>query len=116
MRPKAKASVCLAEYLEFFAGLEADGLAGGDGYLGAGARVAADACLAGFDAEDAEAAEFDAVAVREGLLHGFKDGVNGGLGFGAGKSGALHYTLDEVLLDHGGRLPGPATWGGPESY
>ncbi len=77
MRPKAEASGYLAEDLEVFAWLEADGLAGGDGNLGAGARVATDAGFAGLDAEDAEATELDAVAVRESLLHGFKDGVDG---------------------------------------
>jgi hypothetical protein len=74
----------LIEDLEVFAGLEADGFARGDGDLGAGARVAADAGLAGLDSEDAEAAELDAVSFAEGGLHGFKDAVHGGLGLGAG--------------------------------
>ena len=54
--------------MEFFAGFEADGFAGGDADFFAGAWVAADAGLAGFDAEDAEAAEFDALAAAESLL------------------------------------------------
>ena len=85
--------------MEFLAGLEADGLAGGDGDLGAGAGVAAYAGFAGLDGEDAEAAELDTVAGAEGVLHGFEDGVNGGLGLGAGKAGAFDYSLDEILLD-----------------
>ena len=48
--------------LEFFAGLEADGFARRNVDFGAGARVAADAGFAGAHVEDAEAAQFDAVA------------------------------------------------------
>jgi hypothetical protein len=96
----------LVEDLEVFAWLEADGLAGGDGDLGAGAGVAADAGFAGLYGEDAEAAELDAVAGAEGGLHGLKDGVDGGFGLGAGEAGTFHYSLDEILLDQfGGRLP-----------
>ncbi len=95
----------LVEDLEILAGLEAHGLAGGNGDLGAGAGVAAYAGLAGLDGEDAEAAELDAVALAEGGLHGFKDGVHGGLGLGAGETGALDYSLDEILLDQCERSP-----------
>jgi hypothetical protein len=99
----------LAEDLEVFAGLEADGFAGSYGDLGAGAGIAPNAGFAGLDAEDPKTAQLNAVTGREGFFHGFKDGVDGGFGFGAGKSGTLYYALDEVLLDHGVRLPGPAT-------
>jgi hypothetical protein len=88
------------EDLEVFAGLEADGFAWGDADLGAGTGIAADAGLAGLDGKDAKTAQFDAVAVGEGLLHGFKDGVDGGLCLGAGKAGTLYHPLNEVLLDH----------------
>ncbi len=91
----------LVEELEVLAWLEADGLAGGDGDLGAGAGVAADAGLAGLDGEDAEAAELDAVAFGEGALHGFEDGVDGGLGLDAREPGAFDDPENEVLLDHG---------------
>jgi len=84
----------LVENLEVFAWLEADGFAGGDGDLGASARVAADAGFARLYGEDAEAAELDAVAVAEGFLHGFKDGIDGGLRLGTWKAGALDYPLD----------------------
>ncbi len=95
----------LGEEVELFAGLEADGLSGGDGDLGAGAWVAADAGFAGFDGEDAEAAEFDAISGDEGLFHAFEDGVDGGLGFASGKSGSLYHPLNEVLLNHLSRCP-----------
>jgi hypothetical protein len=89
----------LVEDLEVFAGLEADSLAGSDAYFGAGARVAAYAGLAGLDGEDAETAKLDAVRGAEGVLHGFKDGVDRGFSLGAGKTGTLDYALDEILLD-----------------
>ena len=89
--------------MELFSGLEADGFAGGDGDFGAGAGVASDSGLAGFDGEDAEAAEFDAVAFGEGLLHGFEDGVDGRLGLGADEAGAIDHSLNEVLFDQ--RMP-----------
>ncbi len=89
----------LAEGLEVFAWLEADGFAGGDGDLGTGTWVASDAGFAGLDGEDAEAAEFDTVATAQSLLHGFEDGVHGGLCLGPWKAGALNYPLDKVLLD-----------------
>ncbi len=89
----------LRQDLEVFAGFEADGFAGVDADLGAGAGVAAYAGLAGLDGEDAEAAQFDAVVLGEGGLHGFEDGVDGGFGLDAREAGALHDSLDEVLFD-----------------
>jgi len=86
--------VALAERLEVFARLEADSLARSNGDFGAGARISSDAGLAGLDGEDAKAAEFDAVATAQGLLHGFKDGVHGGFCLGPWKAGALNYSLD----------------------
>ena len=84
----------LVENLQVFAGLEANCFAGGDGDLGAGARIATDAGFAGLYGEDAEAAQFDTVAIAERLLHGFEDSVYGGLCLGSGKAGALNYPLD----------------------
>ena len=83
----------LVEQVQFFAGLEADCLAGGDGDLGSGAWIAADAGLAGLDGEDAEATELDAVACDEGLLHALEDCVDRRLCFGSWQSGALNNPL-----------------------
>ena len=33
------------------------------------------------------------------MLHGLEDGVDGCFCLGAGKTGALDYALDEILLD-----------------
>jgi len=88
--------------VQLFTGLEADSFAGGNADLGAGAGVAADAGFAGFDGEDAESAKLDAVAFAEGFLHGFKDGVDGGLCLDTGEPGSFYDTLDEVLFDQSG--------------
>jgi hypothetical protein len=85
--------------VEVFAGLEADGFAGGDRNFGTGAWVAAYAGFAGFNREDAEAAEFDAVPFDEGLFHGFEDGIDGCLCLGAYQSCALDDALDKILFD-----------------
>jgi hypothetical protein len=84
----------LIEDLEIFSGLKANSFAGSDGDLGTGARIASNAGFAGLDSEDAETAQFDAVAVGEGFLHGFEDSVHGGFCLGTGKAGALDYPLD----------------------
>ncbi len=73
----------LLDALKLFAGFEADSLARRDVDLFAGAGIAADASLARLYAEDAEAAEFDALAAAKSLLQRFENGLDGLLGFGA---------------------------------
>ena len=58
--------------LQFFAGLEADGFAWRDVDFFAGARIAADAGFARLDAEDAEAAQLDALSAAERILERFE--------------------------------------------
>jgi hypothetical protein len=48
--------------MEFLARLESDGLAGGYADFGSGARIATDSGFTGADAENAESAQFDALA------------------------------------------------------
>src|ERR1700677_3116854 len=60
------------EALQFFSGLEADGFAWRDVDLFAGPRIAADAGLARLHAEDAEAAELDALAAAERVFQRFE--------------------------------------------
>ena len=91
--------VASVDDLEVFAWFEADGLAGGDADRRAGAGIASDACFTRFDGEDAESAELDAISFGKGLLHGFKDGVDGGFCLGADESGSLHQALGEILFD-----------------
>ena len=92
--------LCGFDALEFFAGFEADGFARRDADFFAGAGVAADAGFAGLDAEDAKAAEFDALAAAESLLKGFEDGFHGLLGFGAADESLGDNRIDDVQLDH----------------
>lgn len=89
----------LVEQVEVLAGFEADGFTGGDGDFGTGAGVAADAGFAGFDGEDAKAAQLDAVARGQRVLHRLKDGIDGGFRLDARQSGALYNTLNKVVLD-----------------
>ena len=86
--------------MEFFAGFEAHGFAGGDGDLGAGAGIAADAGLAGTYIEDPEAAKLDAIAGGERLLQALEDGVNGCLGLVSGQASLGNHMVE------GGVAPG----------
>ena len=86
--------------LEFFAGLEADGFSRRNVDFFAGAGIAADAGLAGFDAEDAEAAQLDALAAAKGLLERFENGFDGLLGFGAADVGGGDDRIYEIQLNH----------------
>ena len=88
--------------VQFLAGFEANRLAGGNADLGAGAGVAADAGFAGADAEDAKAAQFDALAGGQSLLEALEDGIHGSLGLGAGQARALNHMMDDVLLNQRG--------------
>ena len=92
----------LFEDVQVFSRLEADGLAGRDRDLGAGAGISSDAGLPGFDGEDPEAAQLDTIALGEGLLHGLEDGIDGRFGLGAYESGPFNDTLDEILFDQRG--------------
>src|SRR5229473_3820907 len=87
--------------LEFFAGLEANGFAGRDADLLTGARIAANAGLARLDGEDAEAAELDAFAAAESVLHGLEDGFDRLLCFAAGDAGLLYDGVADIDLYHG---------------
>jgi hypothetical protein len=88
------------ETLKFFAGLEADGFAGRDVDFFAGAGIAADAGFARFDAENAKAAEFDALSAAEGLLERFENGFDGLLGFGTADVSRGDDGVYDVQLDH----------------
>jgi hypothetical protein len=85
--------------VEFFSGLEANGLSGGDGDLSAGPWIAPDACFPGTDAKNAEAAEFDAVACGKGLFEAFKDRIDRSFRLGAWQSRTLDDLVDDILFD-----------------
>jgi hypothetical protein len=84
----------LSERLQIFARLETNRFTWSDGDLGARARVAADAGLAGLDSKHAKAAQFNAVAAAQSVLHGFEDGIHGGFRLCPWKPCALNYPLD----------------------
>src|SRR5208282_1877799 len=89
---------------EFLSRFEADGLSRRDAHFFSGARVAADARLAGFDAEDAELAQLDALTRREPLLQHFEDSLDGLFGLRAADARAADDQIHKVELDHP-RLP-----------
>ena len=86
--------------MQLFAGLEADGFAWRDVDLFAGARIAADAGFAGLDAENAEAAEFDALAATESLLERFEDGFDGLFRLGPADESFGDHGVDDIQLNH----------------
>jgi hypothetical protein len=86
--------------LQLFAGFEAYGFAGRDIDLFAGAGIAADAGFARLNAEDAEAAQLDALAAAHGLLEGFENGLDGLLGLGTADVGGSDDGVNNVQLDH----------------
>jgi hypothetical protein len=91
--------------MKFFAWLEANGLAWGNGDFSTRPWVAANAGFTRLDGEDAEPSQLDAVARDEGLLHAVKNSVNRRLCFGSWQSGALNNPLYKILLNHLGRRP-----------
>ena len=66
----------------------------------AGSGIAADASLAGLHAEDAELAEFDALAAAKSGFEGFKNSFDGLFSFGAADVGLCHHRVHNVELDH----------------
>lgn len=90
---------CLLEGLELFARLEANGASRRDIDLFARTRVAADACFARLDGEDAKATQLDAIAAGESTFHRAEDGIDCSLRLDPRKTCAFDNPLDEVLLD-----------------
>jgi hypothetical protein len=85
--------------LQFLARFEAHRFSRGDTDFFTGARIAADAGLAGLDAEDAEAAQFDALAAAQGGLEGFEHGLDGLFGLGAADVCLGHHGVNDVQLN-----------------
>jgi hypothetical protein len=86
--------------LQFLTWFEAHGFAGRNANFFACAGIAAYAGFAGLHIEDAEAAEFDALAAAHGIFQGFEDGFDctfrvTTLNVGVGDHG-VHY----VQLNH----------------
>jgi len=85
--------------MELFAGLEAHGLAGGDADLSARTGIAADAGLAGTNAEHAEAAQFNALACCQRLFQALEDRIYRCFSLRTRQAGALNHLMNDVLLD-----------------
>ena len=85
--------------MEFFAGLETNGFAGSDTDFSASARITADAGFTRSDAENAESAQFYAVARGKRLLEPFEYGVYRCLSLGPRQACPLDHVMDNILLD-----------------
>ena len=92
--------------MQLLARFEADGFAGSDADLSAGAGIAADAGFAGADAENAKSAQFDALAGGQSLLEALEDRIHRGFCLGARQARALDYLMDDVLFNQWGNLAG----------
>src|SRR5271166_4494029 len=90
----------LLDGLQFLARLEAHCLAGRDVDFRAGARIAPNAGLAWPHGEDAEAAQLDAIAVRQRFLHALEHGFNRHFGLGFSNAGLGDNFVDQVQFDH----------------
>jgi hypothetical protein len=85
--------------LQLLAGFESDSFARWNGNLGAGPGIPADARFARFHVENAEAAQLNAIAVLERLLHGFKNSLDRHFRFGFGDAGPVDYFVYNVKLN-----------------
>jgi hypothetical protein len=91
--------------MKLFAWLEAYRFAWGNRYLRACPWIASNSGFARFNCEDTEAAQFNAVARDEGLLHAFEDCVYRRFRFRSRQACALNNPLYKILLNHLGRRP-----------
>jgi len=91
--------------MQLFAGLEAHCFSRSDGDFRACSWVATYASLPRLYSENAKAAEFNAIARDEGLLHAIEDSVHCRLCFGPWQAGAFNHPLYKILLNHLGRRP-----------
>jgi hypothetical protein len=80
--------------VKFFAGLEANGFAGGNGDFGSGSWIAADPGLSRLHCEDAEPAQLDPVAGDQRFLHGVEDCIYRIFGLRSGKACAFNDSLN----------------------
>jgi len=104
MRPRLYCPILpgrrLFDRLQFFSWFEADSLSWRNAYFGACARVASNAGLARTHVEDAEAAQLNAVAVSQSLLHALEDGLDCHFGLRLGYPSLVHDFVNDVELDH----------------
>src|SRR2546426_8349189 len=87
--------------LQFLPRLETNRLPGRNRDFLAGARVSPDAAFPRLDHEHTKAAQLNAVAARQRVLHRMKQSIDGLLGFELGDAGAIGETIDDIEFDHG---------------
>ena len=91
---------CLrVENVQFLARFEAHRFARGNIDFSSGPGIAPDPGLSRPHIENTEAAQLNAVSVRQGFLEALKNGVDCSLSFYAGQSRAFDYVMDDVLFN-----------------
>ena len=86
----------LLQRLQLFAGFKSYGFTGRNRHLGAGSGIASDSGFTRLDVEHAETAQFDAISLFEGSLHGFEDRLHGHLSLGFGNAGLVDDFVDDI--------------------
>src|SRR5579864_4460082 len=99
--PRACRSI---DRLQFLPWLETDSFSGRNRNLRARPGIASNPGLAWPHIEHAEAAQFNAIALGQRLLHAFKHGFDRQLSFRLSDASLVHHFVDDVEFDHG-RLP-----------
>ena len=90
--------------VQFLAGLETHRFSRSDADLGSSAGISADASFASADTENAESAQFDALARCQSLFQAFEDRVDCCFSLRARQAGALDDLMNDVLFNQWGTL------------
>jgi hypothetical protein len=85
--------------MKFFAGLKSHGFTRGYAHFRASARIAADTGFARTNAENTEAAQFNAISGGESFFESLKNSIDSGFSLGSRQTSALDHVMDNILLD-----------------
>jgi hypothetical protein len=86
--------------LQVFAGLKPHGLSGRNIHFRTCSRIAADPGLAGFDREDAKAAQLNPIVSFQRVFHAIEDGVDGLFSLRFADARSLNDLIDKIEFDH----------------
>jgi len=90
--------------MQFFTGLEAHGFSRRDADLSAGAGVTSDAGFSRANAENAKAAQLNALTCCQGFFQALKHSIDCRFGLGAGQACALDHMVHDVLFNQSDHL------------
>jgi hypothetical protein len=87
--------------MQFLAWFEADRSAGHDRNLSARARIPADSSFPGSNAEDAKAAQLNAIPGCKSIFHAFEYSIDSSLSLDAWQPGTVGHLVNDVLFNQG---------------